>query len=143
MKKLYLIIILILLATLLSSNELIARSHRSYPAQNYLNFSWFLRPTSLGVKTRLFSNVYATGNLDYRKSIDDLELQAGAVYMFPVKILIFKLYAGGGYQFSRNEGFQDPYANVGTNFWVFFTEAVYPIDSLTDPKYRFGLSIKF
>jgi hypothetical protein len=143
MKKLFLIIMLILLATLLSSNELFAGSSRSYPAQNYLNFSWFLRPASLGFKTRLFNNVYATGNLDYIKSIGDLELQAGAVYMFPVKILIFKLYAGGGYQFSRNEGFQYPYATVGTNFWVFFTEAVYPIDSRIDPKYRFGLSIKF
>lgn len=143
MKKLFFIIMLISLATLLSSNELFARSPRSYPAQNYLNLSWFLRPASLGIKTRLFSNVYATGNLDYRKSIDDLELQAGAVYMFPVKILIFKLYAGGGYQFSKNEGFQYPYANVGTNFWVLFTEAVYPLDSRIGPKYRFGLSIKF
>ncbi len=143
MKKLFLIILLISLATLLSSNELFARSPRSYPDQNYLNFSWFLRPASLGIKTRLFSNVYATGNLDYRKSIDDLELQAGAVYMFPVKILIFKLYAGGGYQFSKNEGFQYPYATVGTNFWVFFTEAVYPLDSRAESKYRFGLSIKF
>lgn len=143
MKKLFFIIMLISLATLLSSNGLFARSPRSYPAQNYLNLSWFLRPASLGIKTRLFSNVYATGNLDYRKSIDDLELQAGAVYMFPVKILIFKLYAGGGYQFSKNEGFQYPYATVGTNFWVLFTEAVYPLDSRTGPKYRFGLSIKF
>ena len=143
MKKLFLIIMLIMLATLLSSNELFARSPRSYPDQNYINFSWFLRPASLGIKTRLFSNVYATGNLDYRKSIDDLELQAGAVYMFPVKILIFKLYAGGGYQFSKNEGFQYPYATVGTNFWIFFTEAVHPLDSRAESKYRFGLSIKF
>jgi len=143
MKKPFSIIILILLATLLSSNELSARPHRIYPVQNYLNFSWFLRPASLGIKTRMFNNVYATGNLDYRKSIDDLELQAGAVYMFPVKILIFKLYAGGGYQFSKNEGFQYPYATVGTNFWVFFTEAIYPLESRTDSKYRFGLSIKF
>jgi len=87
--------------------------------------------------------VYATGNLDYRQSVDDLEFQAGAVYMFPVKILIFRLYTGGGYQFSRNEGYQYPYVTVGTNFLFLFSEVIYPMETATDPKYRFGLSFKF
>jgi len=77
------------------------------------------------------------------QSVNDLEFQASAVYMFPVKILIFRLYTGGGYQFSRNEGYQYPYVTVGTNFLFLFSEVIYPMETATDPKYRFGLSFKF
>lgn len=143
MKKQLSAIVLGILIILLSASGILAKPHRDYPAQNYLNFSWFLKPTSLGLKARLFSNVYATGNMDYRESVDDLEFQAGAVYMFPAKILIFRLYAGGGYQFSRNDGYQYPYVTVGTNFLFLFSEVIYPMEAATDPKYRFGLSIKF
>jgi len=143
MKKQLSAIVLGILIILLSASGILAKPHRDYSAQNYLNFSWFLKPTSLGLKARLFSNVYATGNMDYRESVDDLEFQAGAVYMFPAKILIFRLYAGGGYQLSRNDGYQYPYVTVGTHFLFLFSEVIYPMEAATDPKYRFGLSIKF
>jgi hypothetical protein len=143
MKKQLSAIVLGILIILLSASGVLAKPHREYPARNYLNFSWFLKPTSLGLKARLFSNVYATGNMDYRESVDDLEFQAGAVVLFPAKILIFRLYAGGGYQFSRNDGYQYPYVTVGTNFLFLFSEVIYPMEAATDPKYRFGLSIKF
>jgi hypothetical protein len=143
MNKKLLTILVGSLIILSSASGILAKPHRDYPSRNYLNFSWFLKPSSLGLKARLFSNVYATGNLDYRESIDDLEFQAGAVYMFPRKILIFRLYTGGGYQFSRNEGYQYPYVTVGTQFLFLFSEVIYPMEDTSDPKYRFGLSVKF
>lgn len=131
------------LIILLSASGIFAKPPGDYPRRNYLNISWFLKPASLGLKTRLFSHVYATGNLDYRESYNDLEFQAGAIYMFPAKILIFRLYAGGGYQFSRNEGYQYPYVTVGTNFLFLFSEVIYPMEAAKDTRYRFGLSFKF
>lgn len=131
------------LIILFSASGILAEPHRDYPNRNYLNFSWFIKPSSLGLKTRLFSTVYATGNLNYRQSVNDIEFQAGAVYMFPRKILIFRLYTGGGYQFSRNDGYQYPYVTVGTQFLFLFSEVVYPMETAADPKYRFGLSVKF
>jgi hypothetical protein len=143
MKKLFLIGILIILIVSIGSTEILANSPRDSSSKNYLTFSWFFKPASLGAKLRIANNTYATGNIDYRDSAKDLEFQAGAVYLFPPKILIFKLYAGGGYQFSRNEGFQYPYISVGTNFLFLFSEIVYPMKSNLDPKYRAGFSIKF
>jgi hypothetical protein len=143
MKKRFLTLLSGILIILFSANGILAEPHRNYPDKNYLHFSWFLKPTSFGLKARLLGHVYATGNLDYRQAVDDLEFQAGAVYMFPVKILIFRLYTGGGYQFSRNEGYQYPYVTVGTDFLFFFSEAIYPMETAADPKYRFGLSFKF
>jgi hypothetical protein len=143
MRKLFLISILILLIISVSSTEILARSHSNSSSKNYLTVSWFFKPASLGAKFRVANNVYATGNIDYRDSTEDLELQGGAVYLFPAKFLIFKLYAGGGYQFSRNEGFQYPYVSVGTNFLFLFTEVVYPMKNGLNPKYRAGFSIKF
>lgn len=144
MKKLFSISMLGVLIILISTSGLFARSNYRDPApRNFITFSWFLKPASLGLKHRLFSNVYAAGNLDYRDSTNDLEFQAGAVYLIPRKIIIFRLYAGGGYQFSRNEGYQYPYVTVGTNFIFLFSEVIYPMESGMDPKYRFGLSFKF
>jgi len=143
MKKLLSISILMILIILISTSGIFAKSYRNSSPKNYLTFSWFFKPASLGYKFRVINNVYATGNLDYRDSIDDIEFQAGAVYLFPPKILIFRLYAGGGYQFSRNEGYQYPYVAVGTNFLFLFSEVIYPMETSMDPKYRFGLSIKF
>lgn len=143
MKKKVLTILVGSLIILSSASGILAKPHRDYPSRNYLNFSWFLKPSSLGLKTCLFGTVYATGNLDYKKSVDDLEFQVGAVYMFPRKILIFRLYTGGGYQFSRNEGYQYPYVTVGTRFFFLFSEVIYPMETATDTKYRFGLSVKF
>ncbi len=143
MRKLFSINILMILIISISSSEILANSPRDSLSRNYLTFSWFFKPASLGTKLRIANNVYATGNIDYRDSTKDLEFQAGAVYLFPAKILIFKLYAGGGYQFSRNEGFQYPYISVGTNFLVLFSDILYPMKSGLDPKYRAGFSIKF
>ena len=144
MRKFFSIIILMVLIISISSTEILANSSSDAKTKNYLTFSLFVfQPSSLGTKVKVAENVYATGNIDYRDSNRDLELQAGAVYLFPKKFLIFKLYAGGGYQFSRNEGFQYPYVSVGTNFLFLFSDVVYPIRSGSDPKYRFGFSIKF
>ncbi len=143
MKRLFLISTLGILIILISTSGTSAKSNRDSSTKNYLTFSWFFKPASLGTKLRVINNVYATGNLDYRDSTNDLEFQAGAVYLFPPKILIFRLYAGGGYQFSRNEGYQYPYVTVGTNFLFLFSEVIYPWKRGKDPKYRFGLSIKF
>jgi len=143
MRKLFSISILMILIISISSNEILANSPRDSSSNNYLTFSWFFKPASLGTKFRIANNVYATGNIDYRDSTKDLEFQAGTVYLFPAKILIFKLYTGGGYQFSRNEGFQYPYISVGTNFLFLFSEIIYPMKSGLDPKYRAGFNIKF
>jgi len=143
MRKLFLISILMVLIISIGSTEILANSPRDSSSKNYLTFSWFFKPASLGTKLRIANNVYATGNIDHRDSTKDLEFQAGAVYLFPPKILIFKLYAGGGYQFSRNEGFQYPYISVGTNFLFLFSEILYPMKSGLDPRYRAGFSIKF
>jgi hypothetical protein len=143
MRKLFLTGILMVLIISISSIEVLAKSHSNSSSRNYLTFSWLFKPSSLGAKLRIANNTYATGNIDYRDSTKDLEFQAGAVYLFPPKILIFKLYAGGGYQFSRNEGFQYPYISVGTNFLFLFSEIIYPMKSNLDPKYRAGFSIKF
>lgn len=143
MRKLFSISILMVLIISISSTEILANSPRDSSSKNYLTFSWFFKPASLGTKHRIANNVYATGNIDYRDSTKDLEFQAGAVYLFPARILIFKLYAGGGYQFSRNEGFQYPYISVGTNFLFLFSEILYPMKSGLEPKYRAGFSIKF
>lgn len=143
MKKLFMATLLIILMMVMCTGDVFAKSSRREPAQNYLTFSWLLRPASLGLKHHLGGNVYLTGNLDYKSSINDLEFQAGAVYLFPMKIIIFKLYSGGGFQFSRNEGYQCPYVMVGTHFWFLFSDVVYPLDSGGSNTYRFGLSIKF
>jgi len=143
MRKLLSISTLGVLIILVSASGIFAKSYKDYSPRNYITFSWFLKPASLGLKHRLFSNLYATANLDYKDSTNDLEFQAGTVYLFPVKIIIFRFYAGGGYQFSRNEGYQYPYVTVGTNFIFLFSEVIYPLESGLDPKYRFGLSFRF
>jgi len=121
----------------------LARDRKPCPPGHFLTFSFFINPVNIGYKHRLFDNVYAATNLDYRRSKTDLELQAGAVYLIPRKILIFTFYGGGGIQFSRNEGYQYPYVTVGTNFLFLFTEIIHPLERKTEPKYRFGFSFKF
>jgi len=111
--------------------------------ENYLTFSFFFHPLSVGYKHLTFPNVYLTGNLDYRRSDSDLMLQAGAAYMIPRKILIFRLYGGGGLEFSRNRGYMYPYLMVGTNVWILNWEIVYPLRSHESPYYRFGFSFAF
>jgi len=48
--------------------------------------------------------VYATRNKDYQKSINNLEFLEGAIYLFPPKIITFRLGTGGEIWLSKNEG---------------------------------------
>ncbi|MCP2619726.1 hypothetical protein NLC35_00550 [Candidatus Aminicenantes bacterium AC-334-K16] len=129
---------------LLQGTSVLASPHRHHsPRRNFITFSWFFKPASLGLKIRLIDNFYATTNLDYRRSTNDLEWQVGSIYLLPRKILLFNFYLGGGYQFSRNTGYQFPYLTFGTNFFFLYSEVIYPLETRIDPKYRFGLSFRF
>ncbi|UCC38938.1 MAG: hypothetical protein JSV96_14160 [Candidatus Aminicenantes bacterium] len=143
MKKVLIISVLGACIILASSTGIFAKTVKSSSSKNYLTFSFFLRPASLGYKHYLFDNLYATGNLDYRSSTKDLEFQVGAAYFIPRKILIFRFYGGAGYQFSRNKGYQYPYVSIGTNFLFLFTEIIHPLRSDMDSKGRFGFCVKF
>jgi hypothetical protein len=127
----------------LSSADASVHQNRYRTPENYLTFSFFLRPLSVGYKHLTFPNVYLTGNLDYVRSDSDLYLQAGAAYMIPRKILIFRLFGGGGLEFSRNRGYLYPYVTIGTNVWILNWEIVHPLRSHESPKYRFGFSFSF
>ena len=143
MKKVLIISVLGAAIILASSSGAFAKTQKSSTPKNYLTLSFFLRPASLGYKHHLFDNLYATGNLDYRSSTKDLEFQVGAAYFIPRKILIFRLYGGGGYQFSRNKGYQYPYVSIGTQFFFFFSEIIHPLRGGMDPQGRFGFFFKF
>lgn len=143
MKKTITLIAAISLFFCLSVTDLSAKQRRHFPPDNYLTCTFLVNPVGIGLKHHLGSNIYASGNLDYRESISDLQLRTGALYIFPVKILLFRFYTGGGIQFSRNDGYQYPYAAVGTNFLFLYTEVVYPLENRRDPEYQLGLSFKF
>lgn len=108
-----------------------------------LNLTFPVNPVGIGYKHQIFKNVYATGNLDYYRSISDLEFRVGTEYLFPPKIVIFKFYSGCGVQFSRNNGYQYPYITVGTNFIFFYSEIVLPLKSGISPNYRIGFNFRF
>ncbi len=143
MKKALIISVLGASIILASSTGILAKTKKSSTAKNYLTFSFFLRPASLGYKHHISGNLYATANVDYRNSTKDLEFQVGAVYFIPKKILIFRLYGGGGYQFSRNTGYQYPYVSIGTNFLFLYSEIIHPLRGGMDPQGRFGFCFKF
>jgi hypothetical protein len=143
MKKILLISLLVLCFLLLTVTETQARSERYCSQSSYLNLSLFQHPKGVGFKQRLFRNVYASGQLDYISSVNDLEIQTGALYMIPRKIFIFQFYGGAGLQFSRNSGYQYPYLNFGTRFLFLFSEVFHPLERQATPKYRFGLSFSF
>lgn len=111
--------------------------------KGYLNFSFFINPLDIGYKHRLVDYLYGTVNLDYQSSESDLKFRTGAVYFIPRKILIFRFYGGGGFQYSRNQGYQYPYVSVGTHFLFLFSEVIHPIERKSTPEYRFGFNIKF
>ena len=110
---------------------------------NYVTFSCFINPVSLGFKHRLKGNVFLTGNMDYMSSEEDLLFQAGAAYLLPRKILFFRLYGGSGIEMSRNHGYMYPYVMAGTKFLFFYAEIVHLLQSHSAPNYRFGFSISF
>ena len=111
--------------------------------KGYLNFSFFINPLDIGYQHRLVDNLYGTANLDYQGSETDLKFRTGAVYLIPRKIIVFRLYGGGGIQYSRNHGYQYPYLTVGTRFLFLFTEIIHPFESGATPEYRLGFSITF
>lgn len=118
-------------------------SAKARTPNGYLNFSFFINPLDIGYQHRVVDNLYGTANLDYRGSDSDLIFRTGAVYSIPRKIIIFRFYAGGGLQYSRNIGYQYPYLTVGTRYLFLFSEIIHPIESHATPEYRLGFSIKF
>ena len=143
MKKTLLISLLVLFFLFLTMTETQASSERCSSQSSYLSLSLFQHPRGVGFKQRLFRNVYASGQLDYLSSANDLEIQTGALYMIPRKLFIFQFYGGAGLQFSRNTGYQYPYINLGTRFLFLFSEVIHPLQRQASPKYRFGLSFSF
>ncbi len=129
------LLLLILMGGILSAKE--------RTPKGYLNFSFFINPLDIGYQHRLVDNLYATANLDYQGSDSDLKFRTGAVYSIPRKIIIFRFYGGGGFQYSRNQGYQYPYLAVGTRFLFLFSEILHPIESHATPEYRLGFSVKF
>jgi len=143
MKKYMTVALLGFFIVALSSADASRHQNRFRTPENYLTFSFFFHPLSVGYKHLTFPNVYLTGNLDYVSSDSDLLLQAGAAYMIPRKILIFRLFGGGGLEFSRNHGYMYPYVMIGTNVWILNWEIVHPLRSHESPTYRFGFSFSF
>jgi len=112
-------------------------------ADNYLTFSFVIHPVSVGYKRQVSRNFYFTGNIDYEDSSGDLFFQGGGAYMIPRKFWIFQFYGGGGWQFSRNHGYQFPYLSLGTRIWILSWEVVYPLQRAEETGYRFGFCISF
>jgi hypothetical protein len=120
------------------------RRPRSYQTpNNFVTFSFFINPVSVGYKHRLSGNIFLTGNMDYVNTESDLLFQAGAAYILPRKILFFRLYGGGGVEMSRNHGYKYPYVMAGTKFFFLHAEIVHPMQSHSTPTYRFGFSFSF
>ncbi len=120
-----------------------AGSKKNQPANNYVTFSFVINPVSVGYKRQVARSFYFTGNVDYEGSHGDLYFQGGGAFMLPRKFWIFWLYGGGGWQFSRNNGYQFPYLTLGTRVWILSWEVVYPLERGEEPGYRFGFSIAF
>ncbi len=120
------------------------RRSQAYRSQdNFVTFSFFINPVSVGYKHRLAGNVFLTGNMDYVSSESDLLFQAGAAYMLPRKILFFRPYGGAGIEMSRNHGYMYPYVLVGTKFLFLYAEIIHPLQNKSTPNYRFGFSFSF
>jgi len=143
MKKITLTIMLVALVIFFSASGVLAESSRRHNPENFLNISFFINPFGIGCMHHVSDNFYATGHMDYRSSTSDLEFQAGAAYLIPKKIFIFRFYGGAGFQLSRNDGYQYPYLSVGSKFWVLLWEIIHPLKSHEKPQYRFGFSLKF
>ena len=118
-----------------------SRPYRS--PDNFVTFSCFINPLSLGYQHKLTGNLFLTGNMDYVRSDSDLLFRGGAVFMLPRKILFFRLYGGGGIELSRNHGYMYPYVMAGTKFFFLYAEIVHPMQSHSSPNYRLGFSFSF
>ncbi|HEY8391757.1 MAG TPA: hypothetical protein VIL83_03425 [Capillibacterium sp.] len=117
---------------------------------SFLNIYWMDQSLCMGLKQQLFTPVYFTANLDYHRAESDLTFGLGLVYMLPKEELLFDsipvdlyFYGGAGWQFTRNQGQNNPYLLVGVNYLFLFAESVYPLASEVEPEFRSGFSIKF
>jgi hypothetical protein len=119
------------------------RSKSFRQPDNFVTFSCFINPLSLGYQHRLTGNLFLTGNMDYVSSESDLLFRGGAAFVLPRKILFFRLYGGGGIEMSRNHGYMYPYVMAGTKFFFLYAEIVHPMQSNSTPNYRFGFSFSF
>jgi hypothetical protein len=124
----------------LCPSELSAERKLKNPEDNYLSFS-ALTPFGLGYKHHLGRNFFLVIDLDYEKK--DLRFRADAAYFFPFKVLIFRFYSGGGFQYSRNEGYDYPYLTIGTRFLICYFEIIHPWEKGHRPEFRLGLSFGF
>lgn len=123
--------------------------------ESFLNLYWVDKSFSVGIKQSIFKPVYATANVEFYRPNTDVLLRLGAAYILPKelvflrvkeeKVISFNLYfyGGGGWQFSRNEGYQYPYLLIGANYLFLFAESVYPLAHETEPMFRSGFSFKF
>ncbi|MCK4931964.1 MAG: hypothetical protein KAT01_07350 [Candidatus Aminicenantes bacterium] len=144
MKKAVMIISLVSLLMMgICIDDVLASSKKNQPSDNYLTFSFVIYPVSVGYKRQVVHGFYFTGNVDYVGSNEDLYFQGGAAYMIPRKFWIFWFYGGGGWQFSRNHGYQFPYMTLGTRVWFLSWEVVYPLQRGEETGYRFGFSFAF
>jgi hypothetical protein len=127
-----------------------AAHHRSWdwsrnesPRQMVTASLFVFRPWSAGFRQRIVPNVYLTATMDYHKNEKDLRFQTGAIYRLSRKLLFFRLYGGGGMEFSRNDGYLYPYITVGADFWIFYSEVSHPLRREKDPTTRFGFRFSF
>lgn len=125
------------------ATDVFARRKKFEPPDHYLTLSFFISPWSVGYKHLLSRNLYLTGNLDYSSGDEDLIFQAGAAYMVPRKILIFRFFGGGGLEFSRNNTSMYPYVTIGTKLWILHFEIIHPLLRNRSPGYRFGFIFPF
>ncbi|UCE39905.1 MAG: hypothetical protein JSV17_10495 [Candidatus Aminicenantes bacterium] len=136
------IVLILLFGAFLCLNPLELSAKRDFKnlENNYLSFS-ALTPFGLGYKHHLGQNFFFVADLDYEKK--DLRFRAGAAYFFPLKLLIFRFYSGGGFQYSRNEGYDYPYLTIGTRFLICYFEIIHPWEKKHKPEFRVGLSFGF
>jgi hypothetical protein len=143
MKRYFAICLLGLLAIGLSTNDILAHGKKFVPPDSYITLSFFLNPNSIGYRHLVSRNLYLTGNLDYRRSKNNLTLQAGTAYMIPKRIVIFRFYGGGGMEYSRNQGYMYPYVLLGTKLWILHFDVVHTLRKENDPRYRLGFMFSF
>lgn len=98
---------------------------------------------SIGLKEKLWGNIYGSLNLEPYGTNDDLKVQGGIIYLFPRNVLFFKFYGGIGAETLRDNGFNYDYILLGTHFLYFFSEMIYPWKNGVAPFYRYGLSFNY
>ena len=143
MEKYLTISLMSLLVLVFCATDVTAHTKKFEPSDNYMTFSFFINPFSLGYKHRMAQNTYFTGNMDYIGRDTELRLQVGAAYMFPKKFLIFRYFGGGGIEYSRNNSSVYPYLMAGTKLWIFHFDIVHTLQRNSRPDYRLGFIYSF